>query len=172
MQSVIETVCKELATEIGGRVLRPNPGMRFKQRGTLYSVIGKFKERAVLVDIEPWGEMTLKLDCNINYRFQIRSNSFLARISLFAAKRIFTGDKEFDRSFIVRSNNYYGVSTWLMHREIREAIFTLMPFSDLAFRKNLLRYMSDIELDRPRTDEISKRIRVLNDIAVSLETAH
>ena len=172
MQSVIETVCKELATEIGGRVLRPDSGIRFKQRGTLYSVIGKFKERSVLVDIEPWGEMTLKLDCNINYRFQIRPNSFLARISLLTAKRIFTGDKEFDRSFVVRSNNYRDVSTWLMRREIREAIFTLVPFSNLAFRKNLLQYMSEIELDRPRTDEILNRLRILNDIAVSLETAY
>ena len=169
MGSVVETVASELAKEIGGSIQAPKPeGIFLFSYDTKHSIIGKFGGRAVAVDIQPWGEISIKYDCNTTYRFQIRPNSFLARISLIAAKRISTGDKEFDESLLVRTN-YREISTWLARREIREIIASLKPFSELAVRKNLLQYYSKVELDKPRTDEITTKLNILNNIAASLE---
>lgn len=172
MQSAIEIISKEIATEIGGSVQRPKPGDRFMPYGTKYSITGKFSGRSVVINLEPWGEVTIKYDCNTNYRFRIRPNSFWTRIGLFKERRVLTGDIEFDRSFVVRTNNYREISNWLMRREIRELIFMLIPYSELAFRRNLLQYNSEIQLDRPRTNEILNKLKILNDIAISLETQY
>jgi len=172
MQSAIENISKEIATEIGGNIQRPKAGDRFMPYGGQYSIIGKYSERSVVINLESWGEVTLKYDCNANYRFRIRPNSFRARIGLFLERSILTGDIEFDRSFVIRSNNHREISNWLMRREIRELIFILTPFSELAFKGNLLQYNSEIQLDRSRTNEILHKLKILNDIAVSLETQY
>jgi hypothetical protein len=172
MKSAIETISEEIATKINGSVQRPKPGGRFMPFGTQYSITGKFSGRSVAINLEPWGEVTLKCDCNANYRFRIRPNSFWARIGLLEERRVLTGDTEFNQSFVVRSNNYREIYNWLMRREIRELLFMLIPFSELAFRGNLLQYNSEIQLDRPRTNEILNKLKILNDIAISLETQY
>jgi len=172
MQPVIETILEEIASEIGGSVHKPKSSDRFIPYGIQYSITSKFSGRSVVINLEPWGEVTLKYDCNTNYPFRIRPNSFWNRIGLFVERRVLTGDTEFDRSFVVRSNNYREISSWLMRREIRELIFTLTPFSELTFNGNLLQYNSEIQLVHWRANEILSKLKILNDIAVSLETQY
>lgn len=170
MKSELATICDELARKLNGSARRIEGRILFTIGEVGYSVIGKLEERPIIVDLEAYGEMLIRIDCNTIYKFQILPNTFVSRINLLKRRRVFLGDKGFDDKFVVRSNFSQKLTEWLMHTEIRESIVNLSPFIHLMFEKGLLRYRSKFNFDQPNTAEIIGKAEILNTIAASLES--
>lgn len=134
-----------------------------------YSVMGHYNKRAVLIEIEPWGELRIKYDCNNTLLFSISKRNLAAHLGFFRGKRIRTGDVKFDQALVVRGYDRQKLSFWLMHQEIRDAILSLVPFNCLDFRKNLLQYMTKIIIEDKKTYDIIVEMKTLNHLAQSLE---
>jgi hypothetical protein len=166
----IDVIAKEIAevlnaqSEQVARVHKPNTYFDHS-----YSVMGHYYKRAVLIEIEPWGELRLKYDCNNTLLFSISKRNLAAHLGFFRGKRIHTGDVKFDQALVVRGYDRQKLSFWLMHQEVRAAILSLVPFNCLDFRENLLQYMTRIILEDIKTDDIAVKMKALNDLAKSLE---
>ena len=172
MKSELATICDELARKLTGAVHRIEGRIFFKIGEAGYSVIGKLEERPVIIDLEAYGEVLIRIDCNTTYMFQILPNTFFSRFDFLLRQRVFVGEQDFDNKFVVHSNYSQKITEWLMNTEIRESIASLAPFIHLMFKKGLLRYRSKFNVDEPDRAKIINKIEILDTIAASLESLH
>jgi len=93
MKSSIATTSSELSRALNGSIQRLAEQAFFTIGEVGYSVMGRFKKRPIIIDLYPYDEMFIRLDCNTIYDFQIVPNSFSARLNFLKDTRIFTGMK-------------------------------------------------------------------------------
>jgi len=170
MKSSIATTSSELSRALNGSIQRLAEQAFFTIGEVGYSVMGRFKKRPIIIDLYPYDEMFIRLDCNTIYDFQIVPNSFSARLNFLKDTRIFTGDEKFDTIFVVRSRYYNQLASWLMHTEIRDSILSLTPFMYLMFQRNLLRFRTKFDFDQPNAAEVLNSVEILDTLAASLES--
>ncbi|UCG93239.1 MAG: hypothetical protein JSV97_05960 [candidate division WOR-3 bacterium] len=170
MKSAIATTRNELSRALSGSIQQLAEPAFFTIGEAGYSVMGRFKERPIIIDLYPYDEMFIRLDCKTIYDFQIVPNSFFARLNFLKDTRIFTRDENFDIAFVVRSRYYSQFASWLMHIEIRDSILSLTSFMYLMFKRNLLRFRTKIDFDHQEANEILNSVKILDTLAASLES--
>ena len=134
-----------------------------------YSIMGYYYKRSVLIELEPWGVLRVKFDCNNTLLFSIGKKGFADILNFFRGRRIKTGDVRFDQILVARGYDRKKLTSWLMNKEIRDAILTLVPFKCLDFRENLLQYMIDTNFEGVKVYDLNEKIKTLDRIALSLE---
>ena len=168
----IDILAKEIAdllstqSEHIARVHKPNNKAALDHS---YSIMGYYYKRSVLIELEPWGMLRIKLDCNNTLLFSISKKGFADFFNFFGGRRISTGDVRFDQILAARGYDRRKLASWLMNKEVRDAILSLAPFKCFDFRENLLQYMIDIDFDAVKTYDIIEKIKTLDRIALSLE---
>lgn len=168
----IDVIAKEIAEVLNAQseqVARVHKPKNKTYLDHSYSVMGHYYNRAVLIEIEPWGELRIKYDCNNTLLFSISKRNLAAHLGFFRGKRIRTGDVKFDQTLVVRGYDRRKLSFWLMHQEVRDAILSLVPFNCLDFRENLIQYMTRRILEDIITYDIVVKMKALNHLAESLE---
>ena len=87
MKSARDRAFDELSSAINGQVCRiEGPIFLFTVSNVGYSITGKFKERSIIIDLEAYGEILIRFDCNTKYPFEILPNTFFSRNSVAADK--------------------------------------------------------------------------------------
>ena len=185
MASTLATTLEELAKALNGTVHRVDwdikvlPDQRVvytglppaANRGDIGpSVTGKLRGRSTSIELEPMGNMVIKLGCTTTRWFRIVPNSFLAQLDLFSGRRVLSGIKDFDDAFIVRGDSSQEFAVWLSSAEIRDSIVRLAPLIYLILQRGLLRYRSEFDLGQPDSARVLHKAECLDSLAVSVES--
>ena len=162
----IETLIEEIATAFR---VKPDTKVHIIRSKTWqdhsWTVMGNYLDRATLVELEPWGELWIKLDCESSFLFTVSKRSLAGHFEFWRGKQIKLGDEKFDHVMGVRAYDRQKVSSWLMDQDVRRAVLSLFPFNRLEYRENLLQYKTDIDIENAKIHAIISQLNTLNNIA-------
>lgn len=172
MDQTLQEIADEIARAINGRVIKNKATLGFSSSISLpesYSAMGKFKDRAVMVNLGLWGEHSIQFDCNINDQFTIKKKSWLSKFNIFSMRTIRIRDNELDKLFDVHCNNKRYIQTWLLDTRVRDLLLQIAPFNILYFNGSVLRYDIDQPVSKVNSQDFIKKIHVLRDVVETLE---
>lgn len=169
MKSNIAQISEKLVKAIdGGRVV-PIVGLAIGKRPEGLSVLGRYENRPLIINLYAYHELHIKMDCASTFVFQIMPNVLLFRLNIFLAPQLLTYDKHLDESYLIRTYYKRQLTPLFSQTTTHNLIKDLVPFNTLRFRNGLLRYGADCDLKQNTSSEVLARAKTLSQLAVALE---
>jgi hypothetical protein len=168
MATHLKHISDKLIQEIDdGRVLRI-VGLAIGPAQGL-SVVGRYENRALIINMYAYNELHIKLDCASTFMFRIMPNTLLFRLNIFLAPRLLTYDKDLDQSYLIRTYYKNQLTPLFSQTSIHDIIKDLIPFNTVHFRNGLLRYGAPCDFAHHTSTDVLARVKILNRLAIALE---
>jgi hypothetical protein len=172
MNHSLHDIANEIAHFINGRVIKDKAASRFGSIASLpesYCAMGKYRDRAIFINLTPWGEHSIQCDCNIGVCFTIKKKTWINRINIFTRKNVKIGDHRLDTLFDVHCNDKRFIKVWLLDTDARGLLIKTMPFNRLAFAGKVLKCDIDQPLEKVSAPNFISKTETLSKIAETLE---
>ncbi len=165
----IAHICEKLAKAINGGRVVPIVGLATVNRPAGLSVVGRYENRPVIINMYAYNELRIKMDCASTFTFRITPNTFLFRLNIFLASRLLTYDKHLDAGYIIRTYYKRQLAPLFGQTAIHYRLKDLVPFNTLSLRNGLLRYGTEHGFEHDASDAVLARMQTLHQFAEALE---
>lgn len=151
---------------LGERGLHPTD--TFGEAGP--SVVGRFEGRPASVEIEPLGELVIKVRCGAAVWLRLVLNRLAARLDVFGGPRVLTGVYSLDQAFVLRGAPAEPLRRWLAAAATRPALEGIQPFVSLRHERTLLTLRAPVQSERLSASVVVGALAHVCALAAALES--